>query len=78
MNLCDGCGAEVVPLAVSPLGLVQPFERLMRRLPTGGLLPVPHHCRDYLAWHRPADGRDPFTVDVPSGWKPRYRGAVSV
>lgn len=78
VDVCDGCGAEVVPMTIPFAELAQPFERLMRKLPTGEWLPVPHYCRDYLAWHRPADRRDPFTVDVPSGWKPRYRGAVPV
>lgn len=29
-----------------------------------------HLCRDYVAWHGPADRRDPWTVDVADGWRP--------
>lgn len=74
IEVCEGCGAEVVPLAIFGDGRVQPYERLMRMgRPDGVLWPVPHLCRDYIAWHRPADRRDPFTVDVEDGWRPRER-----
>lgn len=38
------------------------FEPGRRRRPEFGaarLLPVPHVCRDYVAWHEPADRRHP-------------------
>ena len=28
-----------------------------------------HLCRDYVAWHRPPDRRDPADLDVPGGWR---------
>jgi hypothetical protein len=70
---CEGCGAEVVPLAIFGDGRVQPYERLMQMGDHGVLWPVRHLCRDYLAWHRPADRRDPFTVDVADGWQPHVQ-----
>jgi len=33
-----------------------------------------HLCRDYLAWHQPADPRHPSDLDVPRGWRPRSQG----
>jgi hypothetical protein len=61
------CGAEVV-LVDGKL-----FERVMRRSGLGadGMVAIEHLCRDYVAWHRPADERDPWSVDVPDGWVPR-------
>ncbi len=63
VNPCEGCGVPVAPVVVSGPGCEQSFE-----LDTGAA--VPHYCRDYLAWHQPADRRDPHTVDVPHGWRP--------
>ncbi len=60
------CGAEVVLVD----GWL--FERVMRREGPGWAA-VEHVCRDYVAWHRSADGRDPWTVDVGAGWVPRPR-----
>lgn len=72
-SVCPDCGAEVVQLSIFGDGRVQPYERLMQMSRHGMLWPVPHLCRDYIAWHRPADRRDPFTVDVAGGWRPRDR-----
>lgn len=75
---CAGCGAEVAVLAIFGDGREQQYERLMRMGAHGVLWPVPHLCRDYLAWHGPADRRDPFTVDVEDGWRPRDRVTVQL
>lgn len=83
MTLCRGCGAEVVPGSISDAEGLQPFDRLMRlaagapRPPAAkDFTPVPHRCRDYLAWHAPADRRDPAILDVAHGWRPARRRAV--
>lgn len=67
MIVHEDCGAEVV-LVDGKL-----CERVMRRAGAGalGMVVVEHVCRDYVAWHRPADRRDPLTVDVRDGWVPR-------
>jgi hypothetical protein len=75
---CDGCGAEVVLQWISPDQSLQSFERIMRFVPGEGWTAVEHLCRDYLAWHRPADQRDVNTLDVPDGWKPRRELAPAV
>lgn len=72
MDLCEGCGAEVVLGLEVDEGWPAVFERLMVRV-AGELLLREHLCRDYLAWHRPADRRDVNTLDVPHGWRPRHR-----
>lgn len=65
------CGAEVVPVGGKLC------ERVMRRAGVGalGMVVVEHVCRDYVAWHGPADQRDPWSVDVADGWVPRRRRA---
>lgn len=71
MIVHDDCGAEVVQVDG------QLCERKMRQVdPDAGALGfrvVRHVCRDYVAWHRPADQRDPWSVDVPDGWVPRQQ-----
>jgi hypothetical protein len=63
------CGAEVVSVDG------QLCERLMRQSAPGagalGMSVVRHVCRDYVAWHQPADQRDHSLVDVADGWVPR-------
>lgn len=73
MELCGGCGAEVVLLSIFNPDQEQAYERVLRRQPTGTLLLMPHRCRDYLAWHGPADRRDHGAIDVPNGWTPAPR-----
>ncbi len=67
------CGAEVVDVGG------QLCDRVMRQVDQGagalGMIVVRHACRDYVAWHRPADQRDPWSVDMPGGWVPRQQMA---
>ena len=35
-----------------------------------------HLCADYVAWHRPVDGRHPSDLDVVGGWRPRPAAPV--
>jgi hypothetical protein len=42
----------------------------------GGYAMVPHQCRDYRAWHQPADPRDVHALDVEHGWQ-SHRSAVA-
>lgn len=35
-----------------------------------------HLCRDYVAWHLPADRRHPSDLDVPDGWAPRRHAPI--
>jgi hypothetical protein len=79
MDLCDGCGAEVVrmpvrlgdvpAMSVTFWSIPTAFERLMV-LVDGSYGIREHRCRDYRAWHRPADQRDVNTLDVADGWRP--------
>lgn len=67
------CGAEVVAVDGKLC------DRLMRQVDAGagalGMAVVRHVCRDYVAWHSPADQRDHWSVDVPDGWVPRSQRA---
>lgn len=38
---------------------------------------APHLCCDYVAWHQPADTRDPGAVDVAGGWQPPQLARVA-
>lgn len=75
MVVHEDCGAEVV--AVGGVWC----ERLMHWDGSGvfGVVPVVHVCRDFVAWHRPADRRDLDVLVWPGGeWRPRLRPAVPV
>ena len=77
VELCEGCGAEVVPGREQDTGEPAVFERLMVRV-GGELLLKEHLCRDYIAWHQPADPRDPWDLELPPlDWRMRVRQRVA-